>query len=95
MAREKLLAAAPDVLRAKPIAAIGDEGTGSDDVAPSYLAVEAKPHQAARTQEACEHAPALHGIGEVVQRATRFHDVETQRFAGKLEDIALRIVDVI
>ena len=48
--RQNLLATAPDVFRDRPVAALGDQRAGGDDVLPRQFAVEADLHHAARPQ---------------------------------------------
>ena len=43
----QLLPQAADVIRRRPVAALGGEALGRDDIAPRQLAVEADPHEAA------------------------------------------------
>src|ERR1035438_4594084 len=65
--RQNLLATAADVLRDRPVAALGDQRARGDDVLPRQFAVEAYLHHAARPQQRQQRAPALPRIAKMVQ----------------------------
>ncbi len=91
---DDVLAAAPDIILNRPIAALGDQRAGRNDVAASKLTVKADLHVAARTQQRQQNSPALPRIGKMMQHAGHIDEVELPVQLAEFHDVGLREFDI-
>src|SRR5215510_14945940 len=95
IATQDILPAAPDVSGALAIAALGNEGARGADILARERAVEADMHEAARPQQREQRAPALRPVAHVMEHAAHFDQIKAAPKCGELQDIGLRIVDMV
>ena len=92
---QQLLAAAADIGCGRVKATLGDELAGGDNIGAAELAVQSDAHQSARPQQREQLAPAGRRIGQMMQHAARFDDIERSADRSERQDIGLRIFDVL
>src|SRR5262249_20383268 len=73
---QQVLPAAADIIRGQAVALLENEGAGGDDVTPRELAIESHMHEATRTQQREQRAPARWWIRKVVQNPAGLDQIE-------------------
>src|SRR5882724_4443890 len=91
---EYLLTAATDVGRRRVEATLGDEPAAGDDIGARELTVQTEPHQSTGPQQLEQLAPAGGRIGQMMQHAARFDQIERTADRSERQNICLCIFDV-
>ena len=86
--------AAADAVRIRPVAALGDQRAGRDDVLARRFAIKSDLHDAARPQQRQQNPPAGPRIGEMMQDAGRVDEIELSPERAQHHDVGLRELDV-
>src|SRR5262249_11830421 len=92
---DEISACAANLPRCRSETFLRDQLARARDVASRNLAIEAEPHEAFRAQQRLKAVPGAEWIGEVMQNADRFDDVEVAPQSAELQDIGLRIGDTV
>ena len=83
-----------DIVRAATIAALGNIAMRGDDVVARELAIEREAHEAARTQQRTQDAPAGQRIAEMMQHAAAIDHVETAAERAETQNVGVPVFDV-
>src|SRR5205085_5926094 len=86
---------ASDFFWRRAVAGLCNERACGHDPPPRDLAVETDPHETAGPQQRQQHAPARIRIGQMMQYADRFDQVEPAFYRAKPHDVGLRVFDTI